>query len=69
MLFAIFPLAVVDTTILPGELALTLTLVIHEVTFVLLAIFPGQNSVPMHLILLPLTFVSLTIRPHVTALA
>jgi len=69
MLLAIPPHSVIDSTILPGELALALSLVVNEVALVLFAIFPCEHTVTMHLVLFPLTFIGLAVGPYISTFA
>jgi hypothetical protein len=69
VLLAVLPHAVVDAAVTPLESTLTLSLIVNEVTLVLLAVLPPQNSIAVHLVLLPLSLVGLAVGPLILALA
>ena len=55
VLFSCFPLTDVLSSVSPDESALALSLIIHEVSFTLLAIFPSEHTVTIHFVLAPVT--------------
>ena len=69
MLLAVHPLAIINSSILPFEDALTLSLIVDEVTLILLAISPFKHAAPVHFILVPVSVVGFAVRPDVLATA
>ena len=59
MLSAILPLPFVLPSVLPPESPIAFSLVIYEVSHILLAVVPGELALAMHLILVPLPAVVL----------
>ena len=55
VLFACFPLANVLSSISPDEGTLAFSLIVDEVTLILLAIFPCQYTVAIHFVLAPIS--------------
>ena len=68
-LFTTEPATLVLSAILPDKAALTMALVLLELTLILLAIRPDKVSKAMHFIVEPLAGVALFIAPNVDALA
>ena len=64
MLFSIFPIPFVLSTILPFKSPITLSLIVHKTTHVFFAVSPRETPLSVHLILVPLTYIVL-IRPGV----
>ena len=68
MLLSILPFAIVDSSIFPLKDANALSLIVHEVAFILLSIGPFEQATTVHLILFPFAGVSFAIGPDIPAL-
>jgi len=66
-LFAEHPAAVVLSTVLPDEAALTVALVVLEAAHVLLVVGPNEVAVTVHLVVDPVAVEILTVGPSVLA--
>lgn len=66
ILLSCSPPSNIAATVCPNERAITLPLVVNEITLILLAILPRQDSLSMHFVLLPLAFIGFPVGPEVT---
>jgi hypothetical protein len=62
-LFAFYPSSIVFSAVLPQETALTMSLILLELTNILLTIRPNQVSLPVHLVVQPVAFILFVVAP------
>jgi len=63
VLFSSFPFADVLPAIGPAECSSALTLVVDELTLILLLVFPDESSFSVHFIMAPFSLVLFSIGP------
>merc|ERR1719189_3077302 len=67
MLFTVFPLTLIYTTISPCENSVAFAFVVGEISFILFTVFPLEEAFTVHFILLPFAIVDFAIGPNVLA--
>ena len=68
-LLASVPAALVLATVAPDKLALSVALILLELSQILLSVGPDQMAISVHLVVEPLTLIFLLVTPNVGSLA